>query len=119
MKLRTGVTSPTLGNSPVRQASRLLLNLSDDDDDDLMEQLQLILQQLTAGKLVQHDNLLNQLNQLNLLNLLYQLNLLHPINLVNVDLRRMRMILMSLFYSTEVIVSSPMIVMYQLSMKSA
>ena len=98
MKLRTGITSPTLGNSPPRQARILLLNLSDDDDD-LMEQLQLFLQQLTAGKLVHHDNLLNQLNQLNLL--MNQLNLLmNQLNLVNVnvDLRRMRMILMSLFY---------------------
>ena len=91
MKLRAGITSPTLGNSPPPQARILLLNLSDDDDD-LMEQLQLFLQQLTAGKLVHHDNLLNQLNQLNLL--MNQLNLVN----VNVDLRRMRMILMSLFY---------------------
>ena len=62
MKLRTRITSPTLGTYQPRQARILLLNLSDDDD--LKEQLQLFLQQLTAGKLVHHEHLLNLLNLL-------------------------------------------------------
>ena len=130
MRPKTGVMSPTLGtSSPARQARNLLLNLGDGD---LREQLQWLLQPLTAGKQVHHDNLLSLLmNLLNPLlnlvdvdlsdgdgdlmeqltagklvrhdNLLIDLRINLRINLrisllINVDLRRMMMILMSLFW---------------------
>ena len=68
MRPKTGVMSPTLGtSSPARQAGNLLLNLGD-----LREQMQWILQPLTAGKQVHHDNLLSLL--------------MYLLNLVDVDL---------------------------------
>ena len=116
--------SPTLGtSSPARQAGNLLLNLGDGD---LREQLQWLLllnlvdvdlvdgdlmEQMTAGKLVRHDNLLIDLWIDLWINL--RISLLISL-LINVDLRRMMMILMSLFMVTAVIVNSHMIPMYLL-----
>ena len=85
-----------------------LLNLVDvdlsDGDGDLMEQM-------TAGKLVRHDNLLIDLWIDLWINL--RISLLISL-LINVDLRRMMMILMSLFMVTAVIAKYPTIAMYLL-----